>query len=156
MGTNAEEYAVYRNLGKATASGIESSLTGKWENGWHGRVSYSFLETRDEITKMKLSNAPQQIGKLLLSAPIATSGLVLSGQINFLGSRKDHFSSTLPSTTLFNAILNYDKFWRSADASLGVYNLFDKTYSNVGILDARDAQFRQDGRTLQFKLTYGF
>lgn len=144
------------NLSRDTATGIESSITGSWESGWKGRASYSIFETYDSNTGRKLSDAPGKIGRLSLSAPLIIPGLFLSGQLNYLSSRNDYFSNTLPQATVVNAILNYDKFWRNADLSLGVFNLFDRTYSSVGTAEKGVEQVRQDGRTIQFKMTVGF
>ena len=58
------------NTDQVSARGTEVEIEAVWQNGWRARVSYTFVEARDEQTGAHLSNSPRHLGKFNGVAPL--------------------------------------------------------------------------------------
>ncbi|HEY0327516.1 MAG TPA: TonB-dependent receptor [Rhodopseudomonas sp.] len=128
----------YENVGLAKAYGVESFVALKANETLRFRVDYTYTQTRDEDTGLRLRRRPDN--KVTLSAiwnPVERA--TLSASILHTSSWLDYdrFGTTLldaPAFTTVNLAANYD-----IDQHVTVFgridNLFDKTYEvPVGFL----------------------
>ncbi len=161
--------AMFMNLNKAEADGVEAELDMKLDNGITGRVSYSFQDAWDSATGQPLVNSPRHLAKLNATFPLMKEKVFLGVEEQFTSGRKtlvagdDAKSFFITNLTLFSRDLLKD-----LELSASIYNLFDCRYGDPGgaehIQDpARFADpahpldiIQQDGRTFRVKLTYKF
>ena len=97
----------------------------------------------------ELGNSPRVLGKLVVSAPLA-SGWVFAGQWQGMSSRRS-LSSRVPGAGVVNVTVTSPRLGRLGELVLGVYNLGNRTYfdpaSSAFVQDA----LAQDGRQLRLR-----
>lgn len=150
------EQAVFQNLDKASAKGVELELEGAWDNGLRGNVSYSFQDVTDNITGETLVNSPQHIGKLNLIVPIYQKNWFLGSGIQYLSPRKTLDGSETEAVWLADMTLLARKIYRGLDLSLSGYNLFNQKYMDPVGQGFRQNSIEQDGLCFLLKLAYTF
>lgn len=135
--------------------GAETELEGKWENGFQGRLSYSFQNTETASTGVRLSNSPAHMTKLNLIAPVFTDKLFAGLELRYMSARKsiqdkvnDHF---LVNLTLFS-----HNVLPGLETSASVYNVFNQNYFDPGSVEHIQNGIQQDGRTFRVKVNYEF
>jgi len=145
---------MFRNVGKVSANGVEAEVEGKWNNDLRTRLSYTFVQTRDEIAHSSLTHSPKHLVKLNFTAPLVSHRLfaALEGQYTS-GSRG--LADRVGGVALFNVSAFAPKLARNLDMSFSLYNLFDRKYAYLGG-EEQAAPVPQDGRTFRLKLTYRF
>ncbi|HJV84049.1 MAG TPA: TonB-dependent receptor [Noviherbaspirillum sp.] len=151
----ADGLLVFRNLSRATARGIEFGVEKAWSGGMRLRSSYSWQQTRDDLTGAPLVNSPHHLAKLNLSAPVFSSGWRAGVEGQYVGRRK-----TLQSETggywLANLTLSSVRLAPGLEMSASIYNLFDRAYADPGAEEHVQDVLRQDGRSFRLKMTYAF
>ena len=162
----ADDLLFFNNVEDVKAKGVELELEGKWENGWTGRVSYTYQETEDEERDKPLPNSPKHLAKVNVIMPLIGKHLFLGLEEQYTSKRKTVWREDangfltireningffVTNLTLFNQHLI-----KGLDLSASVYNLFDKGYSDPGGGEHLQNQIKQDGRVFRFKLTYAF
>jgi iron complex outermembrane receptor protein len=150
--------SVYRNLMNADAKGLEIELGGRWRF-LDGRLSYSFQDARNLATGQILSNCPQHLGKLNLTAPLFRDKLFAGLEVLFTSSRQTLAGSSVNAYGVTNLTLLSRNLWKGVELSASVYNLFNQRYFDPGSLDHLSSglkQIRQDGTTFRLKATFSF
>lgn len=147
---------VFRNLDRVEARGVELELEGKLKNGLEGRVSYTFQQAKDRKTDMLLSNSPKHLAKLNLIAPLYRDKFLLGIEEQYTSSRRTVTRDEAGGYAVTNLTLFGRNLYQGLRLSAGVYNLFDKKFSDPASLALRQETIEQDGRLFRFKLTYAF
>jgi outer membrane receptor for ferrienterochelin and colicins len=146
----------FRNLDKAKSAGLELELDGKLPSGWEGGASYAFQQTRNPAIDQVLSNSPQHLAKLKLSAPLFKKKLFASLDSQYTSRRGTLSGASVQGFALFNITLLSRNLPHHLELSGSVYNLFDKTYFDPGSAEHRQDAIQQDGRSFRLKLTWRF
>jgi len=156
----------YQTGPAAKARGVELSADRTWDTGARLRGSLSIQNATWEPGG-ELLNSPKRLGKLELSTPLplpdlGSAGMRLGYEMRYDsrrltadGNDPDGPSIELGGYVLSNLILSTDALVRGLKLSLGLYNLFDKRYAQPAAVTNWQNHFEQDGRSVQFKLSYG-
>jgi iron complex outermembrane receptor protein len=147
---------VFRNIGGANASGIETALAGRWESGLKGRASYSLVEAKDDQTDEILVNSPKHLAKFNVISPVIKDNLFAGVELLYTSRAKtltDHYADGFWIT---NLTMTYEDIVKGLELSVSVYNLFDVDYGYPGGGEHRQDIIEQDGRSFRVKLTYRF
>lgn len=149
----ADGELVFANLDRVHARGVEFEIDGQWANGVEGRFSYTWQQTRDALTDEILSNSPQRMAKLNLSAPLLESDTFAGLELQYVSARRTVQDTTLGGFVLANLTLFRRSLHNGLELSGSLYNLFDKKYADTGSEEHVQAGIVQDGRTFRVKLT---
>ena len=148
----------YNNLDKAEAKGVEAELEGNWESGVKGRISYTLQQAKDLLTGEILTNSPEHMVKLNVIAPLMKEQIFGGTEVQYMGRRKTAAGNYADDFVVVNITLFGRELAKELDASVSVYNVFDKKYVDpvAGPPDHAQDVIEQDGRTYRVKLTYRF
>ncbi len=137
------------------ARGVELSADTTWD--WGGRLRGS-LSYQDLAYKSGagLDNAPQLLGKLNFSGPLASTGLRFGYELHYSSERQAIDGTDLDGYWLSNLNLSTDKWAKGLEVSLGIYNLFDTRYDHPGSDTNWQTALEQDGRSARLKMAYRF
>jgi iron complex outermembrane receptor protein len=147
---------IFRNLEKVSATGGELELDGKWENGLEARMSFVLQKTKDEETGDTLSNSPEELATVALTIPLLPDRIFAGIDERFTGRRKTVAGEYVPGFFITNLTLFSQNIVKSLEASVSVYNVFDKEYGDPVTPDFAQKTIQQDGRSYRVKLTYAF
>lgn len=165
----ADGFAVFRNLSRAQADGVETELEAKFDNGLTGRASYTFQDAWDSDTGQTLVNSPRHLAKLNLTIPLLHEKVFLGIEEQFTDRRKTLVAGNFAKSYFVTNLTLYSRdLLKNLELSASLYNLFDCTYGDPGGAEhiQDPARFvdpahpldiiQQDGRTFRVKLTYKF
>ena len=71
----ADDLLVYNNIDEVRGKGLELEAEGKWPSGLQGRLSYTLQNSRNEHTRMALTNSPKQLAQFNLMTPLLHNGI---------------------------------------------------------------------------------
>jgi outer membrane receptor for ferrienterochelin and colicins len=151
-----DDLLVFRNIDDIESKGVEFEMTGKWENGLEGRVSYNYQKTENKITDEILPNSPKHLAKLNMSVPLLKENIFLGVEEQYTGKRKTVTGGDADSFFITNVTLFSQHLLKGLEASASVYNLFDEKYGDPGSTEHIQETIEQDGRTYRVKLLYRF
>jgi outer membrane receptor for ferrienterochelin and colicins len=149
---------MYRNMMSVEAKGVEVELGGHWRF-LDGRLSYSFQDVRNLRTEHLLSNCPQHLAKLNLTAPLYRDKLFGGLEVLFTSPRRLLTGSMSSAYGVTNLTLLSRNIWKGVEISASVYNLFNQRYFDPGTLDNLSIgvrRIRQDGTIFRLKATWAF
>ncbi len=152
----ATGYFIFKNLDKVSANGGELELDGRWQSGLEVRMSYALQKTKDEATGDSIANSPGQMAKIALTVPLLPEKVFASIDERFMGGRKTVSGDTVPGFYITNLTLFSQNIVQRLEASVSVYNVFDKVYGDPVTLDFAQKTIQQDGRSYRVKITYAF
>jgi outer membrane receptor for ferrienterochelin and colicins len=147
---------VYENIGSVDSKGIEIELERRWQTGWRTRISYSYQDTRDRETDLRLTNSPEHLAKLNLMAPLADEKLLAGLELQYVSDRTTPFDTTADGYIVTNLTLLAGRFSNGWEISAGIHNLFDTRYGDPGSEEHAQDVIEQNGRSFQIKVTYRF
>jgi iron complex outermembrane receptor protein len=137
------------------ARGIELSADKTWSSGTRLRSSLSLQNvTRDYVTGQV--NSPPVLGKLNLSTPLPMAGVQAGYELGYDGKRLTLNGTELGGYVVSNLNLSTATLAKGLDASITIYNVFDKNYAQPGAATNWQSAIAQDRRTVQVKLVYAF
>jgi iron complex outermembrane receptor protein len=152
----------FANVAASEGHGLELDLDVVPGGPVSARAAIAWQRTEDRSTEALLTNSPERIGTLSLTARVSDalrSAVVVrheSGRLTLDGSSTPDFVRTdlnvgydLPKSLLGDA-------GRSADLSLRVTNLFDKRYFTPGGVEHRQMAIVQDGRALTMRFDWRY
>lgn len=152
----------YRNQSRVETKGIELQADGKWENGFSGRISYSYQEAKNLDTGLLLNNAPRNLLKAALTAPLPAGKTFATLETCYTGSRTNSNQQTVAGAAVVNlTFLNRDLI-KGLELSGSVYNLFDTRYAvpaageHSNSLGEQLQSITQDGISFRLKISYRF
>jgi len=146
---------VFVNQGDATATGAELEVYGSWSSGWSGAASYTYQDAKDADGSW-LVNSPRNMAKFNVIAPLIRDELSAGLEVQYQTKRKTVAGDETSGFVVTNLTLFNQDSVDGLQASISVYNLFDKTYSNPGSEEHAQDQIEQDGRSFWLKLGYTF
>ena len=147
---------IFGNLEGATIRGAGLELEGKWEHGWRVLASYTYADARNSATDQRLSNSPEHLPKLSLTAPLWREKVFANAEVQALSQRKTIGGGTVNGYWIANLTLFSRELVKGLDVSASIYNLFDQRYADPVAADLVQPAIRQDGRSFRIKLTYRF
>jgi iron complex outermembrane receptor protein len=143
----------YQSGEDVQARGMELSADKAWDGGGRLRGSLSYQDVAYK-SGAGLDNAPQLLGKLNFSSPLAATGLRLGYELQYSGERQAIDGTDLAGYWLSSLQLGTDKWVKGLEVSLGVYNLFDAHYEHPGSDTNWQNALEQDGRSVRLKMVY--
>ncbi|MCE5333102.1 MAG: TonB-dependent receptor [Desulfobacteraceae bacterium] len=152
----ADNLLVFRNMGRAKATGVEWEFETKWKGGIESRISYAFQEARDDATESLLTNSPQHQAKLNLLFPLIRDKAFLGTEFHYVSPRKTIAGRNSDNVVLTNITLYTQKFMKGLEVSASIYNLFDQKYGDPGSDEHLQDLIEQDGINFRVKVTYSF
>jgi len=146
----------FANLDRASATGLEIELEGRYAGGLRARASWSLQQTKDDTTGAELTNSPRQLAKLGVICPFDRDRFSAGLELHYVGPVRTLSSGTNPGFVLTNLTLAAHQLGHGFDLSASVYNLFDTRYSVPGAQEHVQAVLPQPGRTLNLTVTCKF
>jgi iron complex outermembrane receptor protein len=152
----ADGLLVFNNVEEVESKGLELEFERKWKNGFEGRISYTFQETKNLDTGKLLSNSPKHLGKMNAIYPLIKKKLFAGFELQFTGRRKTINSNDTGSFFTGNLTFFSKDLYEGLEASASIYNIFDRAYSDPGGTEHIQSRIEQNGRSFRFKITYRF
>lgn len=150
----ADGLTVFRNINgvRATGFGVEAERVWPW--GARSRASYSYQRAEDE-TGARLTNSPRHLAKLNASAPLPGGWLRAGAELQYTSARRT-LSGETGGFWLGNLNLGAERLAPGLEASLGLYNIFNRRYADPGGTEHMQDAILQDGRSIRIKFLYRF
>jgi len=101
-------------------------LQGNWPGGWRAIASYTYSDVRDSESDHRLSNSPEHLAKLNLTAPLWREKLFANVEILGMSSRQTVQDNTTAGFWVVNSTLFSRELLKGLEVSASVYNLLDK------------------------------
>ncbi len=158
-----DELYVFANVETINAVGAEVEVEGRNASGWSGRMGYSVQRTREILggqfgspAHLNLTNSPRHMAKVSSIVPLLGEKLFAGVEEFFVSGRDTLASLQADSFLVTNLTLSSPAVFKGWDASLSVYNLFDRRYGDPGSTEHVQDVIQRDGRNFRLKLTYSF
>ncbi|MBV2194001.1 MAG: TonB-dependent receptor [Azonexus sp.] len=144
---------------RVQATGLELEYEQRWHNGSRLRTGYSIQHAADETRRF--DNSPRHMVKANLGLPTGIPYLMAGLETQWVSARTaDYGTQKVPAYLLANLNLSYTPAGQPWEIALGIYNLFDRQYSDPvatdEILGARRWQMPQFGRSAMLRTTLRF
>jgi outer membrane receptor for ferrienterochelin and colicins len=149
----------FANLDAVRSMGAEIELEGRWARGASLRVSYTYADVEERETNgpgRTPANSPGHVAKAALSLPIYQERIYASLELQGLSERLSARGAGVPGFVVANLTLFSRELLPNLEASVSLYNLFDRRYADPVAPDFRQESIVQDGRTFRLKLTYRY
>lgn len=159
MVTTDENDTTVNDGSKVEATGLELEYEQRWSNGSRLRTGYSIQHAADATRRF--DNSPRHMVKANLGLPTGIPHLMAGLESQWISARTaDYGTQKVPSYLLTNLNLLYTPAGRPWEIALGIYNLFDRHYTDPvatdEILGARRWQIPQFGRSAMLRTTLHF
>ena len=138
---------VYLNSDGADLRGADAEIEARWESGVRSRLSYAFAEAADPKTGEALANAPRHLARVNATIPLYGSKLYLGAEALGASGVWTGQRNRIAGSAIFNLTLYGRKLTKNLDASISVYNVFDKARSHPASPDFTQDANPLDGRT---------
>lgn len=148
---NSDQKFIYDNTGEASTYGFEFGIEGKFDNRRNFFASYSFQESRNDITKTRLTNSPAHLVKTGIVHPLF-SWLYASAECRYESRRKTVYGTWTDDFFLTHARLSTGMIGGRFQVSVHVRNLFNKQYALPGSYEHRQDSISQYGRNAVLKV----
>lgn len=150
----ADNKLVFQNTDDVHTTGVEIGLGGHYRS-LQLNSSVTYQDAHHADTGEWLINSPRFLGKLTMAFPVY-GNLQAGTEILYVSKRRTIAGDT-SGYTLINATLSRRDVLPGLDASISLYNLFDKDYDDPAdsATNVQDT-IHQDGRILRLKLDYRF
>jgi iron complex outermembrane receptor protein len=145
-----------QNTGNIESNGLEIQLEQLFNNGFQGRISYSWQENRDKFSHNRLTNSPEHMVKLNLIAPLWADNVFAGFETQYMSGRNTTLGGHVGDFVISNLTVFTQKWIKGLELSAGVYNLFDERYFDPGSDTHRQNAIQQDGLTFRIKTSLDF
>ena len=149
----ADGSLMFQNIDKVHTAGAELGLDGEFKR-WLFKSSLTYQYAHDGTTDQWLVNSPRWLGKLGVTFPVYDQWQ--AGSELMYTSRRRTLTGDTGGFFVANASFSRRDLLPGLDASLGVYNIFDKEYGDPADAVNLQETIRQDGRVFRIKLDYRF
>jgi len=105
-GIRGREIRTYTNVNQARLEGIETAFGLRPVNGLSINASYTYVDSLDRSTGLKIAERPARTGKISLNFD-ATSKLTLGVRGRFIGEQVSSANVTLPGYSLWGTDVGY-------------------------------------------------
>lgn len=154
--TDEDGFITYENASRILAQGVELELEAKRRSGLEARVGYSYQHVRREETEEALSNSPRHLLKVNAAAPLVAGRLFFALSGGYVSERLTLRGGSVAGHFLLHLALQARDLWPGVDASAGVQNASDASYSDPGAEEHVQGDIPQDGLGAWVRLTYRF
>jgi outer membrane cobalamin receptor len=144
------------NRERVAAQGFEWSVEGRRPGGWMAWVGHTFEDASDRQTGETLSNAPQNLVKMRLLAPLGSEQIMAGLEGEYVGERLAIDGQLVDGYYRQNLTISSSRLRGHFDVKFTIGNLFNREYGDVGAVEHRQAVITQDGRTARLSVTYRF
>ncbi len=148
--------STYQNILGADAQGVEAEIEGFWSGGVRTRLSYSYADTEDRETFLRLTDSPAHLAKLNLSVPLQKDKIFANLEFQYTSSRKALTGPEASGFGIINFTLFSQNLLKGLDMSASVYNLLDRDYRDPATLFHSQGLLERDGRSFRGKVTWRF
>jgi iron complex outermembrane receptor protein len=146
---------VYRNVGRATARGLETEAEWIGDAGWRLRASW-VRQSVQVNGSANVSNAPRSLTKLHATTPLPGWPVKLGLQLQRVGQRRTLAGQPLNGAWLATATAQLEPPGQPWSLSLSVYNLGDRRYADPAGPEHLGDRIEQDGRSASLRWQLGF
>lgn len=148
----------FLNTGAYHTYGFELGGGKRWDNGRHLKLTWTHTFVRDEILNGGgwAPDSPKNLVKLHYTEPFFNDTIRLGFEELFVDQRRTLANNIAPGYHLFNINLALSKPIYGFQAGLTVYNVLDQRYKVLGGSEHLSDTLSMDGRTVRFRLEYGF
>ncbi|MBT8119647.1 MAG: TonB-dependent receptor [Gammaproteobacteria bacterium] len=146
----------FNNLDDVTAQGTDLEAEYIDDNGLQLRSSYSFVDTEDKSTGVRLTNSPEHMFKFNMSAPVFRQNADAGIEFQYMSSRTTPNGGSTGGYSITNLTLSSQKIYERLELSASIYNLFDKQYADPVSVEHVQSSIVQDGRNFRIKASYTF
>ncbi len=146
----------YQNVGNIDSNGLEIQLEQLFDNGFQGRISYSWQENQDKLTHQRLANSPEHMVKLNLIAPLWIDKVFAGFETQYMSGRNTTLGGNVSDYVISNLTVFTQKWIKGLELSAGVYNLFNERYFDPAPDTHRQNAIQQDGLTFRIKTSIDF
>ncbi len=133
-----------RNAQKIVSEGVEAGATAYFPSSVQLRGSATLQRAYDASTDVTVADAPRSLAKLNATTPLGVRWLRLSGELQYVGSRRDNAGASVADYLTANLTLRAIQVGRGWDLSFSVYNLLGEEWSdakNTGQIEAPPRSF---------------
>jgi iron complex outermembrane receptor protein len=158
----ADGLLVFSNQSRAESKGLELQAESKWENGFNGRISYTYQKAKNLDSGNIMDNSPRTLVKGLLTVPIPVGRSFATLETIYTGSRTNANQEKIAGAAVVNLTLLNRELARGLELSASIYNLFDTRYGHPASADLVNSlgealrSVEQDGITFRMKASYRF
>jgi len=153
MTRDPEGFMAFENVDRIESTGFQVSLQLR-RGRTKGSASYAFQHTRD-AGGQRLVNSPSHLARASLSVPLAAK-LTAGVDTQYWSSRRTLAGAETGDVFLANVTLLARRLPGRLEASVSVYNLFDRHYGDPGSEEHVQDVLIQDGRTFRLDLVWRF
>ncbi len=149
----------FANLEAVLSQGAELELESRWARGASFRVSYTYADVEEYEAsgpRRTPANSPRHVAKAALSLPVYQERIYASFELQGLSERLSARGNEVPGVIVANVTLFSRELLPNLEASVSLYNLFDRRFADPVAPDFRQDSIVQDGRTFRLKLTYRY
>ncbi len=144
----------YRNFDAATSRGFELEAERRFAAGIEGGGSYAYADARDSGTGAWLTNAPRQLARARVSAPLAGERLRVSLGAEYTSRRLRIDGGEAGRYALVNLTLLSRDLAPGLEIQLDVANLLDRDYADPATEAHQQTVIDQDGRTARLTVAW--
>lgn len=152
--TQDKTSGTFYNLQQVTSSGLELEVKGQALRGLEAAASYSFQETKDDLTHQFLSNSPRNLVKLSLTQPLLKRKVFVSLDSQYRSRVYTPLGTSVSPFAVVNFTVLGRNLGKHVDVSASLYNLLDKKYLDPASGDTVQQAIQQDGRSFRMKMTW--
>lgn len=152
----ADMLVVFRNVERVEVDGIELEVEGSLGGPFEGRVSYALQDGKNATTGEDLVNSPRHLAKLTLAAPVFKRRFSAGFEAQYMSRRRTPSGGFASGHALANLVLFSNTWLPNATVTAGVYNLFDRRYSDPAGQEHVQSVIPQDGRQYRVQFRYRF
>lgn len=147
----------FTNAGKFHSIGFELEAEKRWLNGRLLKLAWTYADVRDDDQNGIVgSDAPKNQVKFHFNEPLLNETINLGIEEIFVDQRRTLGSNIAPSYHLLNINLSLSRPIFGIQAGLSLYNVLDQHYLVLGGTEHVQDTLAMDGRTLRFRVEYGF
>ncbi len=145
----------YGNAASASGAGAEVEFDFRPDGPVSAHASYALQRARAELLGQQLTNSPEQIAVVTLTAK--RRGVRVSGLSRYESGRRTISGPSTPAFIRTDANVTWSPAARSgAEVGLRVTNLFDVRYETPGGVEHVQRAIAQDGRAWSLRLSWRF
>jgi len=145
----------YRNADEVQGRGIEAELELELPIGL-ARASYALQRSQDEASGMRLTNSPAHLFQFTLSGTLVPERVTAGFALQAMSARRAPSGATAPAFATGSLVLRGRRLAGGLGAVLGVYNLWNRGYSDPVGAEHLQPVLRQDGRQVRATLQLEF
>ena len=147
---------VYNNVEAIAAHGLELELDSHWPGGLEGRVSYAYQDSRNQTTRLPLTNSPTHVAQFNVIAPLGARDAFAGFELRYVSARRTIAGNSVSASLVPSLTVSTRRLPKGLELAASVHNLFDNRYADPGSEEHRQDSIVQVGRAVRIRLTYKF